>query len=73
MSILYKMKGVVKAILKAIQPRTIIHANIVQLSPNEMLKGRCALITGGTSGIGLAIAEAYLKAGAKVIVTGRSE
>lgn len=73
MSILYKIKGVVKAILKAIQPRTIVQANIAQLSSNELLKGRCALITGGTSGIGLAIAEAYLNAGAKVIVTGRSE
>ena len=31
------------------------------------------MITGGTSGIGLAIAEAYLKAGAKIIITGRSE
>lgn len=73
MSIVSKLKIVAKSALGAIQPKTIVHANIAQLSPNEMLKGRCALITGGTSGIGLAIAEAYLKAGAKVIVTGRSE
>lgn len=73
MSLFYIIKGTVKAILRAIQPRTIVQANIAQLSPSEMLKDRCALITGGTSGIGLAIAEAYLKAGARVIVTGRSE
>lgn len=73
MSLFYKIKGTVKAILRAMQPRTIVQANIAQLSPSEMLKDRCALITGGTSGIGLAIAEAYLKAGARVIVTGRSE
>ena len=29
----------------------IVKANIVQLSPNELLKGRRAIITGGSSGI----------------------
>lgn len=35
------------------------------------LDGRRALITGGTSGIGLAMAKCYLQAGAEVVVTGR--
>ena len=38
----------------------------------ELLSGRCALITGGTSGIGYAIAEAFLRNKADVIITGRS-
>ncbi|HKK41572.1 MAG TPA: SDR family NAD(P)-dependent oxidoreductase, partial [Bacteroidales bacterium] len=37
------------------------------------LIGRVALVTGGTQGIGLAIALALAKAGAKVCVNGRSE
>ncbi len=35
------------------------------------LTGKRALVTGGSSGIGLAIAEAMLNKGAKVVITGR--
>ena len=37
------------------------------------LKGANALVTGGSNGIGLAIAKTLIKAGAKVAVTGRDE
>lgn len=37
------------------------------------LSGRTALVTGSTSGIGFATAEALLKAGATVVISGRSQ
>ena len=39
----------------------------------ELLNDRVALITGGTSGIGFAIADAFMRNGADVIITGRNQ
>ena len=43
-------------------------------SPQSLdLSGRVALVTGGSQGIGLAIAEGLLDAGASVVITGRDQ
>ena len=63
-------KRTLRYIIKGV-PEKHMHVNVVSLASSELLSGRTALITGGTSGIGKSIAEAFLKAGANVIITGR--
>jgi NAD(P)-dependent dehydrogenase (short-subunit alcohol dehydrogenase family) len=43
------------------------------MDTNAQLKGRTAVITGGSKGIGLAIAAAFAGAGANVVISGRDE
>ena len=70
---MHKIKTALKRVIKLFIPDCITIANISVLAPNDFLKGRRALITGGTSGIGYAIAKAFLEAGASVVITSRSE
>lgn len=71
MSYLYAAKNLV---VKLFSKRPIVkNVQIVQLQTSHILEGRTALITGGTSGIGFAIAQAMLSAGAEVVITGRHE
>lgn len=66
------LKRGIKYILHG-QPIKKVYAQVSYLSPSDMLEGRTALITGGTSGIGFEIAKAFINAGATCIITGRKE
>lgn len=54
-------------------PINHVQVNVQSIAINELLKDRCAIVTGGTSGIGFSIAKAFLNSGASVIITGRSQ
>lgn len=66
------IKKIIKKVINLFRPITIVKANISVLGSNKLLMGRTAFVTGGTSGIGKGIAEAFLNAGASVIITSRS-
>lgn len=72
MSVKQFIKNKVKSVITSLFKKKI-NAQIITLGPNELLVGKVALITGGTSGIGKAISIAFLNAGASVIITGRNE
>ncbi len=44
-----------------------------QINTTNLLNGKTALIVGGSGGIGYAIANSFLKNGAKVIIAGTHE
>ena len=68
------MIGKIKRVIRRlIDRRPIIKVQVAELAHSNLLKNKCALITGGTSGIGFAIAAAYLKAGCNIVITGRSQ
>lgn len=46
---------------------------VSQVQKDDALSGKNIVITGGSSGIGLAIAKKSIEAGAKVVITGRNE
>lgn len=64
-----RLSRVIQRLLSA-QP---VYANISYLTPNHRLEKRRILVTGGSRGIGYAIAKRCVSEGAYVVITGRDE
>ncbi len=71
MSIKQSIKRALKYIIKGV-PNKIVRVDVAQLQYGGALKGKRVLITGGTRGLGLAIARRALEEQASVTITGRS-
>ena len=52
-------------------PLSVRYGQCLNWAPMGLLPGKCALVTGGTTGLGLAIAGRFLHEGAQVVITGR--
>ena len=59
--------------IKFIRHGGVTYVNVTFTNPSERYVGRRVFISGGSEGLGRAMAEAYLKEGAEVLVTGRSQ
>ncbi|WP_106483720.1 SDR family NAD(P)-dependent oxidoreductase [Bacteroides sp. Marseille-P3684] len=66
------VKRVGRYLLKGI-PENHITTNIVTIAPNELLKGRKIILTGGGRGLGYAMAKKFTEEGALVLIAGRNE
>ena len=66
------VKKVLKKMLKKMRAKQLVPI-VTPVDKDKMLENKVVLITGGSSGIGLSIAEACLKSGAKVIIAGSTQ
>lgn len=72
MRIKSKIKNMIRTLMMYSKEEKLIPIE-TPVDKDKMLAGKIALITGGSSGIGLAIAKAFMNSGAKVIIAGTNE
>ena len=70
MSIKSRLKHLVSFLVHG-NPKPV-YANISYLSPNETLRGKKVVITGGGRGLGFSMANKFVAEGAEVLIVGRN-
>lgn len=68
-----KIIGEIKNIRKYMKHGGVVKVTNIYTDRSELFAGKVALVTGATSGIGMAIAKKLLCEGASVVITGRSQ
>jgi 3-oxoacyl-[acyl-carrier protein] reductase len=64
--------GIKKVIKKIIRPTVVYNTVVQNPTAGNLLQGKVAIVTGGSSGLGLEICKAFLAEGATVVMTGRN-
>lgn len=70
---LVRLRDSLRAFQKSWKNGGVTTIRVAQINYGEILNGRHILITGGSAGIGLAIAKKCISEGATVVITGRSK
>lgn len=67
-----KIKSMLKSAIRLLKEEKKV-AVPVPINAAALLEGKVALITGGSGGIGFAMAQSFIKSGCKVVIAGTSE
>lgn len=70
---LRKIKKYIKNLFLFVRDGGVSYVNISYVNPSEQFVGKKIVITGGTSGLGLAIAKSFLSEGATVLICARNK
>lgn len=65
------LKSYIRHVMHEVRPKRVVKASVVSVNQTDLLLNKYAFITGGTSGIGFAIAKAFLCSGGSVVIAAR--
>lgn len=68
---IHKIAIVLRNFLKYIKRGGVTNVSLQKVDINNILAGKSIVITGGSDGLGLVMAQTFLDAGAEVLITGR--